>query len=141
MRDAVGSGWSLGGFARGAEQLFSGTALGQPLPGVSDATIQTRLAAAKPYTALVLRTTASYARPAHDALIWDHGHRNVALVEAGLLAVVLPVVDDSGIAGYGVFTTDLEATRRVLEGDPGGRAGIVDYELRPVRGSPGASLP
>ena len=141
MRDAVSSGWSLEGFARAAEQPFSGTALGRPLPAVSDTTMQARLAATKPYTAMVLRTTASFARPAHDALIWEHGRRNMALVEAGLLAVVLPVADDSDIAGYGVFTTDLESTRRVVEGDPGIRAGIFDYELHPVRGFPGATLP
>jgi hypothetical protein len=93
------------------------------------------------YTALVLRTTASFARPAHDALIWEHGRRNMALVEAGLLAVVLPVTDGSGAAGYGVFTTDLETTRRVMDSDPTVRAGIFDHELHPVRGFPGATLP
>jgi hypothetical protein len=68
------------------------------------------LAAARPYPALVLRTTASFARPAHDALVWEHGRRNIALVEAGLLAVVLPITDGSGVAGYGVFTTTGQPT-------------------------------
>jgi uncharacterized protein YndB with AHSA1/START domain len=140
MRDAVGSGWSLAGFAASTTWPFTDTEFGKPLPVVTDATMRTRLSAAKPYTAMVLRTTAAFARPQHDALIWEHGRRNMALVEAGLLAVVLPVADDSGIAGYGVFTTDLDTTRQIIESDPGVRAGIFDYELHPVRGFPGAQL-
>jgi uncharacterized protein YndB with AHSA1/START domain len=141
MRDAVGSGWSLTGFAGAATWPFTDGQFGKPLTVVTDATMRTRLSAAKPYTAMVLQTTAALARPQHDALIWEHGRRNMALVEAGLLAVVLPVTDDSGIAGYGVFTTDLDTTRQIVESDPGVRAGIFAYELHPVRGFPGAQLP
>jgi uncharacterized protein YndB with AHSA1/START domain len=141
MRDAVAFGWTLEGFAKAAQQPFSGVALGRPLPVVTDTTMQTRLASTAGYTALVLHTTESFARPEHDALIWEHGRRNMALVEAGLLTVVLPVIDDSAVAGYAVFTTDMETTRRVIDDDPGVRAGIFGYELHPVRGFPGATLP
>ncbi|WP_211214514.1 SRPBCC family protein [Actinomycetospora chiangmaiensis] len=141
MRNAVSSGWSLEGFAKTAEQPFSGVALGRSLPVVSDATMQERLAGTRDYTAVVLAATESFARPAHDALVWEHGRRNMALVEAGLLTVVLPVTDGSGVAGYGVFTTDVEQTRRILDDDPGVRAGIFRYEVHPVRGFPGAALP
>lgn len=44
MRDAVGSGWSLEGFAKAAQQPFGGAALGRSLPVVTDATMRTRLA-------------------------------------------------------------------------------------------------
>jgi uncharacterized protein YndB with AHSA1/START domain len=141
MRDAVASGWSLEGFAKAAQQPFSGVALGRPLPVVTDATMKTRLTGSAAYTALVLYTTESFDRAQHGALIWEHGRRNMALVEAGLLTVVLPVTDDTPVAGYGVFTTDLETIRRVMDEDPGVRAGIFGYELHPVRGFPGASLP
>ena len=47
MRNAVSSGWNLEGFAKAAGQPLGGTALGQPLPAVTDAAMQTRLAAAK----------------------------------------------------------------------------------------------
>jgi hypothetical protein len=140
MRDAVGSGWSLAGFAAATTWPFTDTEFGKPLPVVTDATMRMRLSAAKPYTAMVLRTTAAFARPQHDALIWEHGRRNMALAEAGLLAVVLPVTDDSCIAGYGVFTTDLDTTRQIIESDPGVCAGIFEFELHPVRGFPGAQL-
>jgi hypothetical protein len=94
-----------------------------------------------PSSSPLVHTTESFDRPQHGALIWEHGRSNMALVEAGLLAVVLPVADDSAGAGYGVFTTDMETTRRVMDDDPGVRAGIFGYELHPVRGFPGATLP
>ena len=141
MRDAVGSGWSLEGFADVAGRPSGSTVAGPALPTVTDDDMRTRLAAAKAYTAVVLRTTPTFARPAHDAVIWEHGRRNMALVEAGLMAVVLPVTDDSGVAGFGVFATDADATRAIMADDPGVRAGIFDYEIHPVRGLPGATLP
>jgi uncharacterized protein YndB with AHSA1/START domain len=141
MRNAVGSGWSLDAFAKAASGPFSGVAQGKALPVITDETMRSRLGAAKPYTAIVLHTTAAFARPASDKIIWEHGRRNMALVEAGLLSVVLPVADDSDIAGYGVFNADIETTRRLMDDDPGVRAGIFSVELHPVRGFPGACLP
>jgi hypothetical protein len=72
--------------------------------------------------------------------VWEHGRRNMALVEAGLLLVVLPVTDDSPLAGVGVFAGDVDTVTEILDGDPGVRAGIFDYEAHPVRGFPGAAL-
>ena len=102
--------------------------------------MRSRLASTKPYTVMVLHTTAAFARPACDAIVWEHGRRNMALVEAGLLSVVLPAADDSGIAGYGIFTVDPDTTRRLMDDDPGVRAGIFSVELHPVRGVPGSCL-
>jgi uncharacterized protein YndB with AHSA1/START domain len=141
MRDAVGSGWSLAGFGKAAGQPFSGVALAQALPYVTDDTMRSRLSGIKPYTMVVLHTTPAFSRPACDALVWEHGRRNMALAEAGLLTVVLPVADDTSVAGYGVFSTDLDTTRGLMDNDPGVRAGIFSVELHPVRGFPGASLP
>ena len=140
MRDAVGSGWSLSGFAKAVQQPFSGVALGKPLPAVTDDTMRSRIAQAKPYTVMVLHTTTAFARPACDAVVWEHGRRNMALVEASLLSVVLPAADDSGIAGYGIFNADLDTTRRLMDNDPGVRAGIFSVELHPVHGFPGSCL-
>ena len=103
--------------------------------------MRSRLTGARPYTMVVLRATAAYTRPACDDLIWEHGRRNMALVEAGLLSVVLPVADDTDTAGYGVFNADFDTTRRLMDDDPGVRAGIFTAELHPVRGFPGACLP
>lgn len=141
MRNAVGSGWSLDTFAKAASGPFSGVAQGKALPVITDETMRSRLGAARPYTAIVLHTTAAFSRPGCDKIVWEHGRRNMALVEAGLLSVVLPVADDSEIAGYGVFNADTATTRRLMDDDPGVRAGIFSVELHPVRGFPGACLP
>ena len=139
MRDAVGSGWRLTPFAERITR--ADRVAGRTLPVVSDATMLERLAGAAGYTLVLLHATDAFARPAADPIVWEHGRRNMALAEAGLLAVVLPVGDDSDLAGAGVFVTDIDTTRTIMDDDPGVRAGIFSYEVHPVRGFPGAALP
>jgi uncharacterized protein YndB with AHSA1/START domain len=132
MRDAVAGGWNLNGFA-------TRSAL-ERLPQISDETMQSRLGRTATYTALVLRATDRLVRPDVDPIIREHGRRNMALVEAGLLNVVLPVTDDGDIAGFGVFAAGLAETDTIMRNDPGVLAGIFSYTLHPVRGFPGAAL-
>jgi uncharacterized protein YndB with AHSA1/START domain len=139
MRDAVGSGWTLAPFADRIDR--ANHAGGRILPIVSDDTMRARLAGTSTYTAILLRTTDSYVRPAVEPIVWEHGRRNMALAQAGLLAVVLPVTDDTPLAGIGVFAAPPDETRTIMDDDPGVRAGIFRYEIHPVRGFPGASLP
>ena len=110
------------------------------LPAISDETMRARLGRASPYTVALLHATDKCVRPDVDAIIWEHGRRNMALVEAGELLIVLPVADDTGLAGVGVFAGDADRVTVILDGDPGVRAGILRYELHPARGFPGASL-
>jgi uncharacterized protein YndB with AHSA1/START domain len=135
MRDAVAGGWSLDGFA-----AFADSDRISELPTISDETMRARLSQAKPYTVVLLRATDKCVRPDVDALIWEHGRRNMALVEAGELLVVLPVSDDTDLVGLGVFAGDAERVAAILDDDPGVQAGIFRYELHPARGFPGAAL-
>ena len=41
----------------------------------------------------------------------------------------------------GELDADLDTTRRLMDNDPGVRAGIFSIELHPVRGFPGSCLP
>jgi len=142
MRDAVSSGWSLTGFAEAAEHSSpDGEVLGRTLPIVTDEMMRGRLGATKAYTAIVLRTTETFVRPGADQVVWEHGRRNMALVDAGLLSIVLPVTDDSELAGFGIFALTPEETVTVMDADPGVRAGVFSYEVHPVRGFPGSALP
>jgi uncharacterized protein YndB with AHSA1/START domain len=139
MRDAVGGGWSLAPFALrigGANH-----AAGHVLPIITDAMMHARLGAAAPYTAALLFCTDKFVRPAVNPIVWEHGRRNMALAQEGVLAVVLPVGDDTSLAGIGVFAASAQETAEILNDDPGVRAGIFSYELHPVRGFPGATLP
>jgi len=141
MRDAVSSGWSLTRFAEVAGQSDSNShVLGRTLPTITDETMRSRLSTAKSYTAMVLRTTPTFVRPDVDPIVWEHGRRNMALVDAGLLSIVLPVTDDSGLAGFGIFALTPDDTVTVMDADPGVRAGIFTYDIHPVRGFPGSAL-
>jgi uncharacterized protein YndB with AHSA1/START domain len=135
MRDAVAGGWSLDGFAAFADSDRAGR-----LPAISDETMRARLSEAKPYTVALLHATDKCVRPDVDGIIWEHGRRNMALVEAGELLIVLPVADDTALAGLGVFAGDTDRVTVILDGDPGVQAGIFRYELHPARGFPGAAL-
>lgn len=138
MRDAVASGWDLHDFAAAAQRH---TVLGRMLPEITDDTMRARLSRTGTYTVAVLRATPSFVRPDVDATVWEHGRRNMQLVEAGLLPIVLPVTDDSDVVGVGIFAATPHDTCTILDDDPGVRAGIFTYELHPVRGFPGATLP
>jgi hypothetical protein len=139
MRDAVAGGWTLVPLGMRIDQ--GRRVAGRELPVVSDETMRERLGGASAYSLVVLRRTSAYARPAADPVIWEHGRRNMALAEAGLMPVVLPVMDDTDLAGLGVFAASAEDTAAILEDDPGVRAGIFGYQVHPVRGFPGAALP
>lgn len=115
---------------------------GIPLPRIGDEVMRERLARARPYTAALLRRTARFVRPDVEPTVWEHGRRNMALVEHGVLAVVLPARDDpTGWAGLGIFAASPEEVARILDHDPGVRAGIFSYELHSVLGFPGSTLP
>jgi uncharacterized protein YndB with AHSA1/START domain len=141
MRDAVGSGWSLQHFAEVAAGPAGETVLGRALPRVPDEQMHERLAQVRQYTLALWRVTPADDCPDVKTIVWEHGRRNMALVDAGILAVVLPGADDSDLAGIGVFTVGVDETRTVLESDPAIAAGIMTYELHPVRGFPGSTLP
>ena len=115
--------------------------LGRTLPVVTDEQMHERLAQVRQYTVALLRATPALVRPDVDPIIWEHGRMNMRLVAAGILTIVLPVADDSELAGLQVFTVDVAQARTVMESDPAVAAGILSYELHPVRGFPGATLP
>jgi hypothetical protein len=115
---------------------------GVRLPTVTDEVMRERIGKAHSYTAVLLRKTDKFVRPEVDPIVWEHGRRNMALVEHGVLAIVLPVNNDPGDwAGLGIFTAKLEEVSEIMDHDPGVEAGIFTYEMHPVRGFPGSILP
>jgi hypothetical protein len=114
---------------------------GVRLPEISDETMRERIATAQPYTAMLLRKTAKFVRPDVDPIVWEHGRRNMALVDHGVLAIVLPVNNDPGDwAGLGIFTAGLKETSEIMDHDPGVTAGVFTYEVHPVNGFLSSSL-
>jgi hypothetical protein len=113
----------------------------QPGLEITDEYMQEMLQKTKPYSIVVLRKGPNYSSPDGPATVWEHGRRNFELRAAGSLAVVLPVGGDSDVRGVGIFTTDPDETRSIMEGDPAVRAGLLSYEVYPSRSFPGDALP
>jgi hypothetical protein len=116
-------------------------AIGLELPAITDDYMRSRLPQAQGYTLALLRTTPKYSRPAADQIVWEHGRRNMALQQSGLMPIVCPVRDDSDLAGLGIFTVRPERVEEILREDPGVKAGIFSFEVHPIVGFPGSSLP
>jgi hypothetical protein len=98
------------------------------------------LAQAREYAVVILRQGPDAAREDARAIVWEHGRRNFELREQGLLNVVLPVRDDSDIAGIGVFNTTVAEAAEIMSGDPGVQAGLFVFEVHGARGFPGDAL-
>jgi hypothetical protein len=111
------------------------------LPEISDDVMRTRIGQTRSYTLVLLHQGPRYGDEASEAIIWEHGRRNFALREQGVLAIVCPVADDSELCGMGLFDASLEETVTILAGDPGVLAEVFTYEAHPVRGFPGSALP
>jgi hypothetical protein len=117
-------------------------ATGLELPAISDDYVKGRLQQSRDYTLLMLRRTAKLKRPEVDPVIWEHGRRNMALQQAGLMPIVCPVRDQhSEYAGIGLLTVPVERAAEIISEDPGVKAGIFTFEMLPVGGFPGSALP
>lgn len=111
------------------------------LPEISDEMMKAGLATTKSYSAVILRKTQRFVRPAVNAIIWEHGRRNFALRAAGVMPIVCPVPGGEGIVGLCILDVEPDEARRLMEGDPGVEAGIFTYEVLPIRSFPGDRLP
>jgi hypothetical protein len=115
--------------------------IGLELPTISDEYMRARLTQARSYTLLILKKTPKYSRPAADPIVWEHGRRNMALQQSGLMPIVCPARDDSDLAGICMFTVSPERAAEILSQDPGVKAGIFTFDVHPVGGFPGSTLP
>ena len=110
-------------------KTFTDEEMGQLLPG------------AKTYSLVILKQGPGFSDPAAPAIIWEHGRRNFGLRDDGVLAVVLPVTDESDVCGIGIFAATVEDTVAIMNDDPGVAAEVFTYQVHPCRGFPGDALP
>ena len=111
------------------------------VPDVTDDYMQQMLGKSRTYTAMLLRMTEKASAPDGQQIVWEHGRRNFQLGAEGKLPIVCPATDDTDFAGIGIFDATPEEVERLLQDDPGVKAGVFTYELHPVRGFPGSTLP
>ena len=114
---------------------------GDPVTTISDEFMRDRLARTKPYTVVLLRATPRLHEPGMEAIVWEHGRRNFSLRADGTLPIVCPIRDGSEWSGVGIFNAPVEEVVRIMDEDPGVKAGIFTYEVHPTRSFPGDSLP
>ena len=108
---------------------------------ISDEQFRQLRATARPYTAVILHPGPNRHAEGADAIIYQHGMRNVRLHLDGTLPIVCPTADTSDFCGLGVFDGTLDEVTAIMAADPAVQAGVLTYELHPVRSFPGSTLP
>jgi hypothetical protein len=117
------------------------------LPEISDETLTAVRDSAQPYTLVILKAGPRFAPPGPDRnaevdrIIWQHGKRNLALRTAGLMPIICPIADGSGVCGVAILDATPDDAERIMALDPGVQAGVFSYEIHPTRSFPGSSLP
>lgn len=111
------------------------------LPEISDEQMKERLGQSRDYTLIILHTTPKTFTDDGRPMIWEHGRRNMALRAAGALSIVCPATDPSDVAGICIFGAGVDEVREIIDGDPAVEAGVLTYEIHPIRGFPGDALP
>lgn len=99
------------------------------------------LPSAREYSVVILKRGPRFGDESSPAIIWEHGRRNFGLRDDGVLAVVLPVADESDLCGIGVFAATVDETTAIMQEDPGVAANVFTYQVHPCRGFPGDALP
>ncbi len=107
---------------------------------ITDEYMQQMLGKTKEYTLVILKDGPNRHREGVEKTIREHARRNFALREEGVLSIVCPVSDASGVDGIGIFNAPAERTRQIMDGDPGVLEGIFVYEMHPCRSFPGDRL-
>ncbi len=108
---------------------------------ITDEYMRQMLPTARNYSIVILKSGPKRSQAGVEEIIWEHGRRNFALRADGILSIVCPVQDESDVKGVGIFNASVEETRRIMDDDPGVKAGVFIYELHPGRSFPGDSLP
>lgn len=107
---------------------------------ITDEFMKERLAGIRNYSLMILRAGPKWEQPGRDQIIWEHGRRNFQLREEKRISIVCPVSDSSDVKGICIFNADANETKRIMDADPGVKAGLFIYEVHTCRGFPGDSL-
>ncbi|KIL40017.1 hypothetical protein SD70_16535 [Gordoniibacillus kamchatkensis] len=100
------------------------------------------LTTTKGYTVVILKSAPNRSQvEGADRIVWEHGRNNFRLRAEGILSIVCPIMDGSGISGISIFNAPEEEVKTIMDADPGVQAGIFTYEIHPCRSFPGDRLP
>jgi len=108
---------------------------------ITDEFMQQMLAKTKNYSIVILKAGPNKHQDGAEKIIWEHGRRNFELRADGVLSIVCPVADGSDVSGIDIFNATIEEVKKIMDEDPGVKAGVFFYEIHACRSFPGDSLP
>ena len=108
---------------------------------ITDDFMREMLSKTRNYCVLILKSGPNRNVPGVEKILWEHGRRNFVLRADGVLPIVCPIADGSDIKGIGIFIVDVEEAKRIMDKDPGVKAGVFTYEIHACRSFPGDCLP
>jgi hypothetical protein len=108
---------------------------------ISDEYMRQMIATTKSYCIVMLRAGPNRNMPGVEKIIWEHARRNFSLRAEGKLSIVCPVNDGSDLCGLGIFHTDMDEARSIMEKDPGILQKVFTCELHLCRSFPGDKVP
>jgi hypothetical protein len=108
---------------------------------ITDEFMRQMLATTRGYCVVILKAGPKKNDDGADKIIREHGRRNFALRADGLLSIVCPISDGSNVSGIGIFNASVEEVKKIMDEDPGVKAGVFVYEVHACRSFPGDSLP
>jgi hypothetical protein len=108
---------------------------------ITDEFMRETISSTKNYSIVILKAGPKRDLAGVEKVIWEHGRRNFALRESGLLSIVCPVNDGSNVSGIGIFDASVDEVRLLMEEDPGVKEGVFVHEIHACRSFPGDRLP
>jgi hypothetical protein len=102
----------------------------------TDDEMNAQLASTRPYSVAILRAGANFVTDRSQRISWE-GRRNFGLRDDGMLSIVLPVADGSGVCGICVFTATVEQTAAIMRDDPGWPPACSPWTCTRALGFPG----
>jgi hypothetical protein len=108
---------------------------------ITDEYMQHMIAKTKKYSIVILKAGPNRNQEGAETIIWEHGRKNFELRADGVLAIVCPVGDGSDVCGLYIFNAPVEEVQKIMDEDPGVKAGVFVYEIHACRSFPGDCLP
>ncbi len=108
---------------------------------ITDEYMQQMRAKTRNYSIVILKAGPNIHQDGAEKIIWEHGRRNHELRADGVMPIVCPVADGSDVSGVCIFNATVEEVKKIMDEDPGVKAGVFVYEIHACRSFPGDSLP
>jgi len=107
---------------------------------ITDEYFKERHSKLKDYTMVLIKPTPKRNEAGANAVILEHGRKNMELQADGVVSIVCPVFGDYEVSGLYIFNVSVDEAQKIMDDDPAVKAGIFQCEIYPCKGFPGDSL-